>query len=567
MGLATLAVTEVSHAAAQADEWTPEASNPTEAGDTASVDGAVDDHLDALLELGDEIATLAAHIHAAEYRFLTLIAEFDRLRGWEPGGHRSCAHWLAFRTGIDLGAARERVRAARALTELPQISASMAQGELSFAQVRALTRVATPESEGDLLELARSSTAAQLERVVRAWRRLNRWDEQELERMRHRSRCFSVFPDEDGMYVVRGRLDPEVGAMLMRAVEAASDALFRRHTSNDTSNDTSEEIEPKQRRADALGLLAERALAMGFGRTGAEATHGAEAMHGEDRAVGEDSENADGEVAVGHEGAAGAQGVADAEGEGTADGTAGAYTTPLSGSRAERYQVVLHVEAATLESEGEPGRSELEDGTRLSAETSRRLSCDASVVRLTEAPDGSVLDVGRKTRTIPPALRRALESRDRGCRFPGCGLRFTDAHHIRHWADGGETKLDNVILMCRFHHRLVHEEGYTVHFPQGGRVNSPAGRPNSLEGQPNSRDPRLYFLDPRMRLIPDAPPPPPPLPREPVEALVQQNRLRGVEPDFLTGAARYKREDDIPSAVFVRAFEALESSSGGPSLP
>ena len=146
--------------------------------------------------------------------------------------------------------------------------------------------------------------------------------------------------------------------MLMRAVEAASDALFHRHTSKDTtkdtSNDTAEEIEPKQRRADALGLLAERALAMGFGRG-----EGAEA---------EDVENADEKVAVGHEGAGKAQGVADAEGEGTADGKAGAYTTPLSGSRAERYQVVLHVEAATLESEREPGCSELEDGTRLSAE-------------------------------------------------------------------------------------------------------------------------------------------------------------------------------------------------------
>ncbi len=534
MGPATLAVTEVSHAAAQADEWAPEASNPTEAGAKASVAGAVDDELDALQDLGDEIATLAAHIHAAEHHFLTLIAEFDRLGGWEPGGHRSCAHWLAFRTGIDLGAARERVRAARALNDLPQISASMEQGELPFAKVRALTRVATHESEGDLLELAHSSTAAQLERIVMAWRRLSRFDENELERMRHRSRCFSVFPDEDGMYVVRGRLDAEVGAMLMRAIDAASDALFRKDTSKDTSEETSGEIEPKQRRADAVGLMAERALAVGFGRTGVEATHG------EDRAVGED-------------------GVDRADDEDTA---------PLSGSRAERYQVVLHVEAATLESEREPGRSELEDGTRVSAETSRRLSCDASVVQLSEAPDGSVLDVGRKTRTIPLALRRALESRDRGCRFPGCGLRFTDAHHVRHWADGGETNLENLVLLCRFHHRLVHEEGYTVHFPQGGRPNSPDRRPNflegqpdSLEGRPDSLDRRLYFLDPRMRLLPDAPPPPPPLPPEPVEALVRQNRLRGVEPDFLTSAARYKREDDIPSVVFMQAFEALDAAA------
>ena len=514
MGLATFAVTEVSRGTDQADRWAPEEpafDSPSERsvssgaettavthrepsyaereaedstcddipGDTPSDDAAADDELDVLLDLGDEIATLAAHLHAATYRLLTLIAEFDRLRGWEPGGHRSCAHWLAFRTGIDLGAAREKVRAARALSELPQISASMARGELSFAKVRALTRVAKPENEGDLLELARCSTAAQLERTVRAWRRLNRWDEQELERMRHRSRCFSVFPDEDGMYVVRGRLDPEVGAMLMRAVDAASDALFRAGTS--------EEIEPKQRRADAVGLLAERAMAVGFG---------------------------------------------------------GGDDAPISGNRAERYQVVLHVEAATLEKEGEPGRSELEDGTRLSAETSRRLSCDASVVRLGEGPDGSLLDVGRKTRTIPPALRRALESRDRGCRFPGCGLRFTDAHHVRQWADGGATKLDNLVLLCRFHHRLVHEEGYTLHAPRGGRVNSP--------------DQRLYFLDPRMRLLSDQPPPTPRLSPEPAEALMRENEARGVEPDFLTSAAHYKREDDIPQTIFIRALEALE---------
>ena len=470
-----------------------------------------DDESDVLLDLGDEIATLAAHVHAATYHLLTLIAEFDRLRGWEPGGHRSCAHWLAYRTGIDLGAAREKVRAARALTELSRISASMEQGELSFAKVRALTRVATPESEGDLLELARCSTAAQLERTVRAWRRMSRCDENELERIRHRSRFFSVFPDEEGMYLVRGRLDPEVGAILMRAIEAASDALFRAGPSVRAS--TSDDIEPKQRRADAVGLLAERALAVGFGcvaACGAERDGSAQDCAGLN-----DSE----QVGAGQDGAE----------------RGGAGLVPLSGTRAERYQVVLHVEACTLESEREAGRSELEDGTRVSAATSRRLSCDAGVVRLNHGrpPHGSTLDIGRKTRTIPPPLRRALEARDRGCRFPGCGLRFTDAHHVRHWADGGETKLENLVLLCRFHHRLVHEEGYKVHFPRGQRP---------------------YFLDPRMRLLPDVPPPPPHLPSEPVEALVKHNRFRAVEPGFLTGAARYKREEDVPSAVFERAF-------------
>ena len=101
----------------------------------------------------EEIVFLAAHLHAGEHRFLTLVAEYDRLRGWEMGGHRSCAHWLAFRTGVDLGACRERVRAARALAKLPEISASMSRGQLSFSKVRALTRVATEENESDLTEI------------------------------------------------------------------------------------------------------------------------------------------------------------------------------------------------------------------------------------------------------------------------------------------------------------------------------------------------------------------------------------------------------------------------------
>jgi hypothetical protein len=182
---------------------------------------------DRLEALEEEIVILAAHIHAAEHRFLVLVAEFDRLRGWELGGHRSCAHWLSFRTGIDLGAARERVRAARALVDLPETSASMSRGELSFSAVRALTRVATADNESDLLELARGCTTAQLERMVRGFKLGSRQDEADRERERFESRFLSVFPDEEGMYVVKGRLTPEIGGLLMRAVEAAGDALYR----------------------------------------------------------------------------------------------------------------------------------------------------------------------------------------------------------------------------------------------------------------------------------------------------------------------------------------------------
>ena len=188
--------------------------------------------------LEEEIVFLSAHLHAGEHRFLTLVAEFDRLRGWELGGHRSCAHWLAFRTGFDLGACRERVRAARALVKLPQISASMSRGELSFSKVRALSRVATAENETDLLDLARGCTAAQLERVVRGFKLGSRQDEADREKERFENRTFSVFPDEEGMYVVNGKLTPEIGAILMRAVEAAGDALYREKGPRNVSAET-----------------------------------------------------------------------------------------------------------------------------------------------------------------------------------------------------------------------------------------------------------------------------------------------------------------------------------------
>jgi hypothetical protein len=130
---------------------------------------------------------------------------------------------------------------------------------------------------------------------------------------------------------------------------------------------------------------------------------------------------------------------------------------PAALNGGERHQIVVHVDAQTLR-EGVAGRCELEDGPSLPAETVRRLACDASVVSVVENEQGEPLNVGRKTRTIPPAIRRALNARDRGCRFPGCtNTQYVDAHHVHHWSKGGETKLSNLALLCRFHHRQVHE--------------------------------------------------------------------------------------------------------------
>jgi hypothetical protein len=144
----------------------------------------------------------------------------------------------------------------------------------------------------------------------------------------------------------------------------------------------------------------------------------------------------------------------------------------------ERYQVVVHVDAETLQ-ERTAGRCVIEQGPSLPVETVRRVSCDASLLRVLENPQGEPLDVGRKTRSIPPAIRRALNTRDGGCRFPGCThQRYVDAHHIEHWADGGETKLSNLVTLCRLHHRLVHEGEITIEtLPGGGwRFLRPDGR-------------------------------------------------------------------------------------------
>jgi 5-methylcytosine-specific restriction endonuclease McrA len=376
------------------------------------------DRVEALDRLGDEIALLSAHLDAATARLLELIREFDARGGWNTG-FRSCAAWLSWRVGLDLGAARERVRVARALGTLPLLAEALARGELSYAKVRALTRVATPETEARLLGVGRAGTAAHVERIVRGWRRVDRRAEARETALRHARRGLRVYQDEDGMVVVRGRLEPEVGALLLQALAAARETLYQsaRVPGGDAGpGNISAEMAPlAQRQADALALLAETAL-----------------HHGLD-----------------------------------------------PGAPGERYQVVVHVDAPVLADPGQPGQSVLDDGARVSAETSQRLACDASRVVMRHDEDGRVVEVGARTRTIPPALRRALHHRDRGCRFPGCGVRFGQGHHLQHWAQGGPTTLSNLALLCRRHHRAVHEEGFHVaRGPDGAlRFKRPDGHP------------------------------------------------------------------------------------------
>jgi uncharacterized protein DUF222/HNH endonuclease len=401
--------------------------------------------------LGNEIAELSAHLEAATARLLDLIREFDARDGWNTG-FRSCAHWLSWRVGLDLGAARQRVRVARALGTLPRLAEALAHGELSYAKVRALTRVATPETEEQLLKFGRTGTADHVERLVRGWRRVDRIAEARETAERHKRRALHVYQDEDGMVTVKGRLEPEVGALFMQALAAAREKLYQQRRLTETPScpgDVSAETPPlAEQQADALALLAETAL-----------------HHGVD-----------------------------------------------PGAPGERYQVVVHVDAPALADPDQPGQSVLDDGTHVSAETSRRLACDASRVVMQHARDGRIVEVAARTRTIPPALRRALQHRDHGCRFPGCNVRFGQGHHIRHWAQGGPTTLSNLALLCRRHHRCVHEEGYQV------------------DRLPNGE---LEFRRPDGRLLPEFLLPPK-VPHDPVNVLRARNEADGLRLDART---------------------------------
>jgi 5-methylcytosine-specific restriction endonuclease McrA len=183
------------------------------------------------------------------------------------------------------------------------------------------------------------------------------------------------------------------------------------------------------------------------------------------------------------------------------------------GTSAERYQVVVHVDAAALADPEQPGQSALEEGVHVSAETSRRLACDVSRVLMRHDPAGRLVEVGARTRTIPPALRRALHHRDRSCRFPGCRVGIGQGHHVRHWASGGPTTLANLVLLCRRHHRAVHEEGYQV--------------TSELDGT-------LRFRRPDGQPLPEVPPSAS-VPDEPVVALRQCHDAQGLRLHARTG--------------------------------
>ncbi len=369
--------------------------------------------------LGSELTALAAHIDAATFRFLTLVLQFDLEAGWGITGALSCAHWLNYFCGIGIKAAHEKVRVAHRLAECPLISEAFENGLLSYSKVRAVTRVATPENEALLLELARQGSAAHVEKIVRSYRRVLDAQDRERANTRHDERALHYRYCEDGSVVMEVRLAPEDAAIVKKSIDAALDSLRPATCDRQASVDSGPASSSRTHtppyddwarcRADALVHVAEGFLAASASNV----------------------------------------------------------------SNAERFEVVVHVDAHALSNTASitPARCDVADGGHLAIDTVRRIMCASPLVPVLDDEDGEPLNIGRRTRAIPPAIRRALRLRDDGCRFPGCThKRFIDAHHIEHWANGGETKLSNLVELCKRHHRWLHEGGFDIEVDATGEL-------------------------------------------------------------------------------------------------
>jgi hypothetical protein len=371
--------------------------------------------------LDREIVSLSRRMATTEYELLVLIREFDERGGWLQWGSASCADWLHWRCDLSLSAAREKVRVAHALKALPEISRSFQSGSLTYSKVRALTRVANRDNEADLLRFALEVSAALVEQHCQQLRNVRSestataqrsYDQRLLSASRDRARntltLTVVLPIEEG--------------------EVVLNALDRVLAEDEQSADASPSYRARQ--ADALLELCRRA---GVCQRVERATPEVDAADSESLRGGLLSDNPD--------------------------------SRPRTLSSADQYQVVIHVdESALMDTPKAAARSDLP------AETVRRLSCDGTLVPIRSAANGTPLDIGRKRRTVSTALKRALLARDRQCRFPGCShSRFVDAHHVQHWAQGGDTRLDNLMLLCSHHHRLVHEGGFSIFVENDGQ--------------------------------------------------------------------------------------------------
>ena len=420
--------------------------------------------------LGREISELCSYIYAAEAKLLDLIHRFDADECYTSLGFHSTAHWLNYQCGVGMNAARERVRVANALAELPKLKRALAAGKLSYSKVRALTRIADANNEDYLLMIATYGTAHHVEKLVALYRRSVRLQDVATAEAVYASRELTVHYDEQGALIVHGRFPAEQGALIVKALEMAMDRDFAKTSRDEPDRQLSEDraaepdaandafaaspsvqspdtppIRIATRRADALAAIAETYL------------------NRPDNA----GSTADRYQVVLH--------VAASASEDDVDSPAGLRAEvekdPPAVTPADEKQDSVSPRCGSTPANPPAVTSHIEHGMHMTHEASRRLACDCSVLPIKEDRFGEVLSIGRKSRSIPPAIRRALIARDGGCRFPGCThTRFVDGHHIRHWADGGETSLSNLVLLCRHHHRLVHDGGFGCSKKSSGEI-------------------------------------------------------------------------------------------------
>jgi Domain of unknown function (DUF222)/HNH endonuclease len=397
-----------------------------------------------LERLEAQICELAGHLTAATCRFLVLLGDFDARRGWASWEMSSCASWLSWKCQLSSGTAREHVRVARALRDLPVIRAEFGAGRLSYAKVRALTRIATPATEAGLAEIAGPMTGNQLERFARAHRQVSTADDAAA---RVRRRLVWRF-EEDGSLSGTFRLPPLQGAVLLKALRAAVSDLEHPHPSDieqglatqepGVSAETPVTGQPQpptsSSLADALLVIAEAFLA-------------------EKTAATDDPELYQVIVHVGTDAITPASPAAAGAGDVSAETPAAAPEPPAPPGHP----------ADPLGHPADPARCHVEDGPAISVSTAQMIACSAGWSWMLHDSAGKLLDLGRRRRRPNAALRRAARERDTcRCRFPGCESRRVDLHHIQYWSNGGRTKLDNLVSLCKYHHMLVHERGHLI---------------------------------------------------------------------------------------------------------
>jgi hypothetical protein len=408
-----------------------------------------------LERLEAQICELAGHLAAATCRFLVLLGDFDARRGWASWDMSSCAAWLSWKCQMSSGTAREHVRVARALRDLPVIRGEFGAGRLSYAKVRALTRIATPATEAGLAEIAGPMTGNQLERFARAHRQVGAADDAAA---RVRRRLAWRF-EEDGSLAGTFRLPPLQGAVLLKALRAAAGDLEHPHVAaqehpHAADQDHPDPVGPGQPDAtQGPGVSAETPAAEQAPAAGQlqprTSTSLADALLviAEAFLAGELADADDPEVyqVVVHVGTDSITPASQAPGAGRVS----AETSPAAPGPADHP--------------ANPARCHVEDGPAISVSTAQMIACSSTLSWMLHDSAGKLLDLGRRRRRPNSALRRAARDRDKcRCRFPGCQSRRVDLHHIQYWSNGGRTNLDNLVSLCKYHHMLVHERGYMI---------------------------------------------------------------------------------------------------------